>query len=392
MNLRLIVLSVFVSLLLCSCELNDFDSEARPVAETVYMTALSVPDWAENRSILRVNLNPEYTIDSLSKDLSFIRRNGVKILLLENVQNTVLDTLFIKSPKKVILNSFAPDTMIGNMDNLKGLMNQARNKGLKLMMDFNFCWTYENSNPEYPNLFINWDEKHFKYNPTEKNFDFIKESISFWRNEMGFDGFYCNEVSELPNSVWEEVRAIFSDEDLLLMGEFKDQNLLNKTFNYQVDVNPLLYDIEDEFKKIQFMDRKSLVDFPVHRDSVERSVLKSAFINHNSYLIEWSELRKLSEEKISYVLNLSDDFRRENENCFMAGSQYNHRVQEFGSIEIYERKNENEVKFIMNQTDSMINYKELNEVLYYDYFADTAVVNNLNIPAYSYRLLYSKRP
>lgn len=221
-----LIVSVLIVLFLGGC-----GTERQNDADAVFLqTARESHDWVRDAIIYEVYLrsfSPEGTFAGLENRLDELKDLGVTVLWLmpihpvgeENKKGT------LGSPYS-IRDYFDVNPEFGSMEDFQSLLDAAHDRGFKLIIDLvanHTAW----DNPlieEHPDWYVHddegniihpagtdwWDVADLDYDNPEV-WDYMKEVMRFWVEDIGVDGFRCD-VSELvPVEFWEEARDMLDD-------------------------------------------------------------------------------------------------------------------------------------------------------------------------------------
>lgn len=211
--------------------------------------ALKIPEWLKRSAVYQVNLrtfSEEGTIDSLRKELAFLKSLGFKIVYLCPVfqEDDNEDTLFwsirqkasgTQNPKNPyrIDDYFEIDEEYGSMEDLVALIQEAHTLGMKIILDL----VYMHLSPHAPIIgrhpdFVQRDENgkivYSDYKFPLTNFESAGLREYLWCNmtyligETDADGFRCDVGDCVPDDFWAEgrrrIRAIKPDAVLINEG------------------------------------------------------------------------------------------------------------------------------------------------------------------------------
>ncbi len=184
----------------------------------------STVDWGVNANIYEVNIRQytkEGTFHAFGKHLPRLKAMGIKILWLMPV------TPISKKERQGTLGSYYAcssyvqvNPEYGTMDDLKALVKQAHELGMKLIIDWvaNHTGWDHHWTKEHPD----WYKKDAKGNFTEVNgwkdvidLDYSKpelrkamvNAMQHWVNDAGIDGFRCDMAHLVPLDFWKDART-----------------------------------------------------------------------------------------------------------------------------------------------------------------------------------------
>lgn len=194
--------------------------------ETLYgdrSTTVRHPEWIKNAVIYEVNLRQGTqgrTINSFRKELPRLRDLGVDVLWLMPVHP------ISKVNRKGTLGSYyavadykAVNPEFGTIDDLKGLVKEAHDMGMKVILD-EVC--------NHSGCDNAWVTEHAEYYQKDKDgkmygpFDWtdtykldysnpglraaMLDALRFWVKEADIDGYRCDVAAEVPVTFWDEAR------------------------------------------------------------------------------------------------------------------------------------------------------------------------------------------
>jgi cyclomaltodextrinase / maltogenic alpha-amylase / neopullulanase len=175
-----------------------------------------------NQTIYQVfprQYSKEGTLKALTKDLDRIASLGVTILYLLPVHPIgVLNRKGAVGSPYSIVDYYAISPDLGTMQDFDELVNQAHEKGLKVMMDIVFNHTSRDSilTKEHPEWFFKNEDGSFANRVgdwsdiTDFNFEhraqwnYLIDNLVFWAKKV--DGFRCDVAPLVPLDFWKEAR------------------------------------------------------------------------------------------------------------------------------------------------------------------------------------------
>ena len=235
----------------------------RNAAYTGQQRDFHTPEWLADATIYEVNLRnytKEGTIQAFQSHLPRLEALGVKILWLmpvypigeQNRKGTLGSPYSIKDFRSV-----NPD--LGTMQDLKELVKQAHDRGMKVILDWVANHTSWDStlSVEHPEWFSKNTEGSF-VSPNADWTDVIQldysqkglwlymtEAMSYWVQTCDIDGFRCDMAHLVPTEFWlyarKEVDAI---KQLLWIAESEDSSLVETAFDLDYSWK-LLHLLED---------------------------------------------------------------------------------------------------------------------------------------------------
>lgn len=225
------------AILLGSCKLMPKEEEKK-TGETKRDTAvIAGPDWYKQSNIYEVNVRqytPEGTFKAFAASLPRLKQMGVEILWFMPV------TPISKTDRKGTLGSYyavadykAINPEFGTMDDFKQLVQEAHDKGFKVITD----WVANHTGADHPWLtqhpdFYNRDSTGkakyvFDWTDTrDLNFDnqemrdSMIAAMKFWIKETDIDGFRCDVAGEVPTDFWKDcIRQLRQEKKIFMLAE-----------------------------------------------------------------------------------------------------------------------------------------------------------------------------
>jgi glycosidase len=227
---------------------------------------------------------PEGTFNAFSNHLPRLKELGVDILWLMPVnpigvidRKGSLGSYYSVSDYKGINPEF------GTMADFKSLVKKTHDLGMYLVIDWvpnHSSWDNPlvNQHPEFyakdslGNMFspFDWtDVVQFDYDKQGLR-DYMTETLRFWLNETGIDGFRFDVAHQIPIDYWNQLRPDLQETrpDVLMLAEAEDRHLHKKAFDitYAWEFHHIMNSIAKQEKPVSDI----------------RSYLKSASENYNS--------------------------------------------------------------------------------------------------------------
>lgn len=273
---KIIGLTLMIILFLTSCKnkketkLDEVKSEMKEQG-IVPFTA----DMAETSVIYEVNVrqfSPEGTFTAVTKEISNIKKLGVKILWImpiypigEEKRKEELGSYYsIKNYRGI-------NPEFGNAEDFKKLVDEAHKNGMYVILD----WVANRTAWDHPwvKQHPDWYEQnkegkiHSSKNWTDTvmlNFDneeMRKQMIAdmkYWLDDFKVDGFRCDMVNETPIDFWKEVKLqLANDREIFMLGETEKPELLaNNAFDaaYGWELHRIMVDIAKGNKNASAID------------------------------------------------------------------------------------------------------------------------------------------
>lgn len=208
------------------------------------------PEWVYNATIYEVNtrqFTPEGTFNAFAAHLPRLKELGVGILWLMPVQpigekdrkGTLGSYYSIKNYTEV-------NSEFGSMDDLKSVVKQAHDLGLKVILDWvpnhtsrDHTWVTEHSDwykrdsLGNPIIMYDWtDIAPLDYDKTEMRTAMI-EAMMFWVRGADIDGFRCDVAYEVPTDFWKTAKDSLKrlKSDIFMLAEAEKPELNESVFD-----------------------------------------------------------------------------------------------------------------------------------------------------------------
>jgi glycosidase len=253
-----------------SCE----TKKVAPVRQGPF-TEVVHPDWMKSSVMYEVNVRQftdEGTFSALSGKLQRIRDLGVEILWLMPInpigevnRKGPLGSYYSVKDYRGINPEF------GTMDDFKALVAKSHELGMKLIIDWvpnHSAWDNPlvTSNPEWyakdstGKMFSPWDWTDvvkLDYNQRALR-DYQIETMIWWFNETGLDGFRYDVAHQIPVDFWNEVRPALLKvkPDAIMLAEAEQRFLHEKSMNlsYGWELHHLMNQVAQGKKDVSEID------------------------------------------------------------------------------------------------------------------------------------------
>ncbi len=208
------------------------------------------PDWIRNATMYEVNIRqytPEGTFNAFSDHLPRLKELGVDILWLMPVnpigvinRKGPLGSYYSVKDYKGINPEF------GTMEDFISLVNKTHDLGMYLVIDWvpnHSSWdnTLISEHPEWyakdslGNMFspYDWtDVVQFDFDQQGLR-DYMTETLIFWLQETGIDGFRFDVAHQIPTDYWNSLRPVLLETypDVLMLAEAENRELHEKAFD-----------------------------------------------------------------------------------------------------------------------------------------------------------------
>ncbi|HTX88711.1 MAG TPA: alpha-amylase family glycosyl hydrolase [Bacteroidales bacterium] len=229
-------------------------------------SAVVHPEWSRNATIYEVNIRqytPEGTFAAFEKHLPRLKKMGVEILWLMPV-----NPIGIKNRKGSLGSYYSVKDYLGvnpeygTLSDLKSLVKEAHNLGMKVIIDWVANHTSWDNNliTEHPEWYTHdaagnivspvkdWtDAADLDYNQ-EGLREYMKNALVYWVKEAGVDGFRCDVAGMLPVSFWNwavpELRKI---KPVFMLAEWETPEMHEQAFDMTYSWN--LYHLMNQIAK-----------------------------------------------------------------------------------------------------------------------------------------------
>jgi len=244
MKIRFKMIIPVLLLAVFSCSQKAEEQKQGPPTSVVH------PEWVKSATMYEVNIRqytPEGTFNAFAAHLPRLRELGVDILWLMPVhpigevnRKGSLGSYYSVKDYKGINPEF------GNMDDFKTLVRMTHDMGMYMVID----WVPNHSswdNPlivEHPewyekdsagNMFspYDWtDVVQFDYDQQGLR-DYMTETLKWWLDETGIDGFRFDVAHQIPIDYWNDLRPALQETraDVLMLAEAENRALHEKAFD-----------------------------------------------------------------------------------------------------------------------------------------------------------------
>lgn len=208
------------------------------------------PEWVYDAAIYEVNtrqFTPEGTFNAFAAHLPRLKELGVDILWLMPIQpigekdrkGTLGSYYSIKDYTEV-------NSEFGSMDDLKNVVKQAHDLGLKVILDWvpnhtsrDHTWVtehpdwYKRDSLGNPIVMYDWtDIAPLDYDKTEMRTAMI-DAMTFWVREADIDGFRCDVAYEVPTDFWKTAKDSLKrlKSDIFMLAEAEKPELNESIFD-----------------------------------------------------------------------------------------------------------------------------------------------------------------
>ncbi|MEG1585903.1 MAG: alpha-amylase family glycosyl hydrolase, partial [Bacteroidales bacterium] len=246
MKTRLLYLS-FLALSIVGCQNKPAQKEEHtPVAA---VTSQRVAPYVKNAVTYEVNIRqytPEGTFAAFTKQLPRLKDLGVDILWImpiqpiseKNRKGTLGSYYSIQDYRKI-------NPEYGTMADFKAMVDEAHRLGFKVILDWvanHTGWDnelieqhpdwYTHENGKIVSPVADWaDVADLNYENKDMR-RYMIESLRFWVEETGLDGFRCDMAAMVPTDFWEEARvSLDSIKPMYMLAEAWEPELSEKAFD-----------------------------------------------------------------------------------------------------------------------------------------------------------------
>jgi glycosidase len=245
---------------------------ARPSSPAASPAPVQHPPWTRQAALYEVNIRqytPEGTLNAFAAHLPRLQAMGVDILWLMPIQPIG------KRHRKGSLGSYyavsdytAVNPEFGTLEDLRALVNQAHDRGMKLILDWvanhtawDHAWTtthtdwykLDTDGKIFPVTF-NAGTPHVEYwtDVVALNYDKpalwtgMIEAMAFWVKAADIDGFRCDVAGLVPTPFWNEARRqLDAIKPMFMLAEWSEPDLHEQAFDmtYGWDLSTLMKQI-----------------------------------------------------------------------------------------------------------------------------------------------------
>ena len=273
---KIVGLTLMTTLFLTSCESKKETKSEDVKTERKEQSILPfTADMAETSVIYEVNVrqfSPEGTFAAVTKEISNIKKLGVKILWImpiypigeENRKEGLGSYYSIKDYRGI-------NPEFGNAEDFKKLVDEAHKNGIYVILD----WVANHTAWDHP-----WVKQHPDWYEQDKNgkmhspydwsdvvalnFDnkeMRKQMIAdmkYWLDDFKIDGFRCDMAHEVPTDFWNEAKPqLANGREIFMLAETEKPELLaNDAFDaaYGWEIHHIMNDIAKGKKNVSAID------------------------------------------------------------------------------------------------------------------------------------------
>ncbi len=229
------------------------------------------PEWIKNATMYEVNIRqytPEGTFNSFSSHLPRLKELGVDILWLMpvhpigeiNRKGSLGSYYSVMDYRKI-------NPEFGTMEDFKTIVKMTHDLGMYMIID----WVPNHSSWDNPliiqhpdwyakdslgNMYspFDWtDVVQFDYDQQGLR-DYMTETLEFWLNETGLDGFRFDVAHQVPVDFWEQLRpALLKDHpEVLMLAEAEKRELHEKAFDitYAWEFHHIMNEVPQQKKTV----------------------------------------------------------------------------------------------------------------------------------------------
>lgn len=233
------------------------------------------PDWTKNATIYELNVRQfthEGTFKAAQEHLPRLKELGVKIIWLMPIypigeaerKGTLGSYYSIKSYKAI-------NPEFGNIDNFKAFVDDAHQKGLRVIIDWVANHTSRDAVwvTEHPDWY-KWDNNGKIVAPYDWTdvaqldicnrhmWEEMASCMKYWLTETNIDGFRCDMASLLPVEFWEYIRKeVELVRHVFMLAESEDHHLHKNAFDatYCWDIHHIMNGLAQGKNTVADLDR-----------------------------------------------------------------------------------------------------------------------------------------
>jgi len=302
-----VILPVIILMVIFACAAPKKEA---PVKNEPPQSFVVHPEWSRNATIYEVNIRqftPEGTFNAFREHIPRLKKMGVDILWLmpvnpigEKFRKGKLGSYYSISDYEAINPEF------GNMDDLKRLVNEAHQAGMKVILDWvasHTSWDHVwiTQHPEYykkdtlGNMVspFDWsDVAQLDYDKKEVR-DAMTETLKFWINEADIDGFRCDVAWMMPVDFWDTVRTELDRiKPVFMLAEAEGPQYHTKAFDmsYAWELHHLMNAIAKAKKNVRALDSLMLKQDTLYPADAYRMLFTS---NHDENSHQGTEFERM---------------------------------------------------------------------------------------------------
>jgi len=240
-----------MSLLISSCQAMPEPSKKVPEGTLNPQTEMIHPDWSKDAVIYQINTrqySKSGTFKAVEADLERIKALGVDILWLMPIHPIGEEKRKGSMGSPYAVKDFrAVNPELGSLEDFKSLVDAAHAYQMKIIIDWVANHTAWDNHliSDHPNWFTK-DEAGQMQHPEDTDWldvadldytqtglrDYMKESLIYWVEEVGIDGYRCDVAGMVPTSFWEDVRpALDAVKPVFMLAEWQEPELHKSAFD-----------------------------------------------------------------------------------------------------------------------------------------------------------------
>ena len=237
--------------LLCALALAFGEPAPGQPADTVLANqpARHSPEWLKSGVIYEIYLrsfSPAGNLKGVTARLDDLQKLGVSILWLMPIHpnGQVKKKGTLGSPYAV-RDYYAIDPQYGTKDDLKELVQQAHQRGLKVIIDIVANHTaWDSVMMAHPEFYkhgadgqivspYDWTDVAALNYANPKLRQYMKDMLVYWIKNFDLDGYRCDAAAEVPTDFWEEARAELdrAKPGIMMLAEASKPELLRSAFD-----------------------------------------------------------------------------------------------------------------------------------------------------------------
>lgn len=205
------------------------------------------------------SFSAEGNLDGVAKRLDGLHALGVNIVWLMPIHpDGQLKKKGTLGSPYAVRDYYAIDPALGTQDDLRRLVREAHQRGIKVIIDLVANHTaWDSVMMAHPDFYkkdkqgnvtspYDWTDVAALDYSNPKLRSYMLQMIAYWIKEFDLDGFRCDAASEVPTSFWETARAELErvKPDIMLLAEASKPELLSKAFDLDYSW-PLLSTLND---------------------------------------------------------------------------------------------------------------------------------------------------
>jgi cyclomaltodextrinase / maltogenic alpha-amylase / neopullulanase len=213
------------------------------------LTARPSPKWLTSGVIYELytrSFSPEGTLNGATARLDNLKKLGVNVIWLMPINpNGQLKKKGTLGSPYAVRDYYGIDPAYGTKDDLKRLVAEAHQRGMKVILDVVVNHTaWDSVLMAHPDFYkhdkngqiispYDWSDVAALDYSNPKLRQYISDMLQYWIKEFDLDGFRCDVAFEVPTDFWETTRGELEriKPDVMMLAEASKPELLRKAFD-----------------------------------------------------------------------------------------------------------------------------------------------------------------